>query len=117
MFVGVGIPFPVLDEDLCAQLSKGNDELFTEVCDYSVPLRSRPVIRQRVSYAELRSGTLEIAGKKIPTAPMTSLKKSREIAAELKRQVQQGEFLLTEPAAKLPLDTTKHVLHALDDPE
>ena len=47
MFVGVGIPFPVLDEDLCAQLSKGNDELFTEVSDYSVPLRSRPVLRTR----------------------------------------------------------------------
>ena len=82
-----------------------------------MPLRSRPVLRQRVSYAELRSGTVEVNGKKIPTAPMTSLKKSRDIAMELKRQVQQGEFLLTEPAAKLPLDTTKHVLHALDDPE
>ena len=46
---------------------------------------------------------------------MTSLKKSRDIALELKRQVRQGEFLLTEPVAKLPLDTAKHVLHALDD--
>ncbi len=117
MFVGVGIPFPVLDEDLCAQLSKGNDELFTEVSDYSVPLRSRPVLRTRVSYAELRSGTVEVCGKKIPTAPMTSLKKSRDIALELKKQVLAGQFLLTEPAAKLPLDTTKHVLHALDDPQ
>ncbi len=115
MFVGVGIPFPVLDEDLCAQLAKGNDELFTEVSDYSVPLRNRPVLRRRVSYAELRSGTVEIDGKKIPTAPMTSLKKSRDIAAELKRQVQQGEFLLTVPSAKLPLDTAKHVLHASDE--
>ena len=117
MFVGVGIPFPVLDVDLCAQLSKGNDELFTEVSDYSVPLRSRPVLRTRVSYAELRSGTVEVCGKKIPTAPMTSLKKSRDIALELKKQVLAGQFLLTEPAAKLPLDTTKHVLHALDDPQ
>ena len=75
------------------------------------------MLRPRVSDAELRSGTVEINGKKVPTAPMTSLKKSRDIALELKRQVQQGEFLLTEPSARLPLDTAKHVLHALDDPE
>ena len=115
MFVGVGIPFPVLDEDLCAQLSKGNDELFTEVADYSVPMRSRPILRERVSYAELRSGMIEVQGKKIPTAPMTSLKKSRDIANELKRRVQTGEFLLTEPSAKLELETQKHVLHASDE--
>ncbi len=115
MFVGVGIPIPVLDEDLCSQLAKGNDELFTDVSDYSVPVRSRPMLRERVSYAELRSGAVEINGKKIPTAPMTSLKKSRDIAAELKRQVSCGEFLLTEPSAKLELDTVKHVLHASDD--
>lgn len=115
MFVGVGIPFPVLDEDLCAQLSKGNDELFTEVADYSVPMRSRPILRERVSYAELRSGMIEVQGKKIPTAPMTSLKKSRDIANELKRRVQTGEFLLTEPSAKLELETKKHVLHASDE--
>ena len=48
---------------------------------------------------------------------MTSLKKSRDIALELKKQVLAGQFLLTEPAAKLPLDTTKHGLHALDDPQ
>ena len=37
------------------------------------------------------------------------------IIAELKRQVQKGEFLLTVPSAKLPLDTVKHVLHASDE--
>lgn len=115
MFVGVGIPFPVLDEDLCAQLAKGNDELFTEVADYSVPMRSRPILRERVSYAELRSGMIEVQGKMIPTAPMTSLKKSRDIATELKRRVQTGEFLLTEPSAKLELETKKHVLHASNE--
>lgn len=110
LFVGVGIPFPVLDEDLLSQLAKGNDQLYTEVYDYSVPSRSRPMLRQRVSYAELRSGVLELNGKKIPTAPMSSLKKARDIAALLKTQVQTGAFLLTEPSAKLPLDTVKHVL-------
>ena len=47
----------------------------------------------------------------MPTAPMSSLKKAREIALELKRRVEKGEFLLTEPAAKLQLDTVRHVLN------
>ena len=114
MFVGIGIPFPVLDEDLCAQLAKGNDELYTEVYDYSVPKRSRPMLRERVSYAELRSGKLELNGRIVPTAPMSSLKKARDIAALLKHQVSAGEFLLTEPAASLQLDTVKHILRDAD---
>lgn len=110
MFVGIGIPFPVLDEDLLAQLAKGNDELFTEVSDYSVPVRSRPILRERVSYAELRSGQIEIQGKTVPTAPLSSLKMAREIAQLLKQQVQEGSFMLSEPVAKLQLDTVRHVL-------
>ncbi len=110
LFVGIGIPFPVLDEDLLAQLAKPNSELFTEVYDYSVPLRKRPILREKVSYAELRSGEIELNGKKVPTAPMSSLKKARDIAAELKARVTNGSFLLTEPAAKLQLDTLKKVL-------
>ena len=114
LFIGLGIPFPVLDEDLLAQLARGNDELYTEVYDYSVPVRSRPILRDRVIYAELRSGEIEIGGKKVPTAPMTSLKKSRDVAQLLKKQVQSGEFLLTEPSARLQLDTVKHVLRDAD---
>ncbi len=110
LFVGIGIPFPVLDEDLLAQLARPNDELFTEVYDYSVPLRKRPVLREKVSYAELRSGEIELDGKKVPTAPLSSLKKAREIAAVLKARVQSGVFLLTEPVARLPLDTVKKPL-------
>ena len=111
MFVGIGIPFPVLDEDMLSKLAVGNDGLFTEVSDYSVPVRSRPILRERVSYAELRSGQIEIRGRTVPTAPMSSLKKAREIALELKLRVEKGEFLLTEPAAKLQLDTVRHVLN------
>ncbi len=110
LFVGIGVPFPVLDEELLAQLAKSNAELFTEVYDYSVPLRKRPLLREKVSYAELRSGEIELNGKKVPTAPLSSLKKAREIAAVLKARVASGSFLLTEPAAKLPLDTVKKAL-------
>ncbi len=110
LYVGVGIPFPVLDEDFLLQLAATNRELFTEVYDYSVPLRKRPVLREKVSYAELRSGEIELGGKRVPTAPMSSLKKAREIAQELKTRVAAGTFLLSEPVAPLQLDTVKKIL-------
>jgi len=109
LYVGIGIPFPVLDEDLLRQLAVPNSELFTDVYDYSVPSRSRPVLR-RVSYAELRSGEIELGGRKVPAAPLSSLRKAREIAELLKLQVREGSFLLTEAVAKLPSEPVKHVL-------
>ncbi|MBN2897238.1 MAG: homocysteine biosynthesis protein [Clostridia bacterium] len=94
--VGVGIPIPVLDKELLKQLAVSNDELFQNVVDYSVPRRSKPVVA-RVSYSELRSGSVEIDGKKIKTAPTSSLKKAREIAEKLKQAIKDGEFYLQEP--------------------
>lgn len=109
MFVGIGIPIPVLDEDLMAQLAVSNAELYTDITDYSVTNRNHPVLGH-VSFEELRSGEITINGKKVPTAPMSSLKKAREIAAVLKERVQNGSFLLTERVAPLDCTTTKHVL-------
>lgn len=97
MFVGIGIPIPVLDEDLFAQLTTPNDKLYTRVFDYSVPSRSRPALKL-LSYEELRSGSVEIDGKPIKTAPLSSYSVAREIAGLLKRQVESGEFLLVEPS-------------------
>ncbi len=99
--IGVGIPIPVLDEALMADLARGNEELFTNVVDYSVQGRKRPVLK-RVSYAELRSGTVDIGGKSVKTAPITSLLKSRQIAQELKQWIRQGQFLLQAPVQLFP---------------
>ncbi|NLC53748.1 MAG: hypothetical protein GX770_07260 [Firmicutes bacterium] len=100
LFVGVGIPIPVLDEDLLVNLAAENKDIYTNVLDYSVPSRSRPVLG-KFSYAELRSGEITLEGKRIKTAPLSSLHKSRQIAAELKRWVQEG-FTLQEPIAPFP---------------
>lgn len=99
--IGVGIPIPVLDEDILRDLARSNAELYTNVVDYSVESRKRPVLG-RVSYAELRSGTVELEGKTIKTAPITSLYKSRKIAEQLKSWIQAGDFLLQEPIRNFP---------------
>lgn len=99
--IGVGIPIPVLDEAILEDLARGNDELFTNIVDYSIQSRKRPVLG-RVSYAALRSGTVELNGKTIKTAPLTSLYKSRKIAETLKTWIAEGKFFLQEPIQTFP---------------
>jgi L-aspartate semialdehyde sulfurtransferase len=88
---------------LLYDLSRSNGELFTEVYDYSTGERGRPMIRP-VSYAELRSGKVEINGRTVVAAPLSSLYLAREIAETLKQSIAAGRFLLQEPIAFFPED-------------
>lgn len=110
MFVGIGIPIPILDEDLMACVSVSDRDIMTQVVDYSVPRRSKPSLAT-VSYSQLRSGFVEIEGKRIKTAPITSLHKSRQIAEILKKQLQDGAFEITRPVQNFPLDNTLNSLN------
>lgn len=101
MFVGVGIPIPILDEEMARYVSVRNEEIYTTIVDYSVPQRSRPTLGQ-VSYSQLRSGSIQLNGKRIRTASLSSLVVARNIAEELKKWIQQGQFLLQEPIESLP---------------
>jgi uncharacterized protein (DUF39 family) len=56
----------------------------------------------RVSYAELRSGSINIDGKKVLTTSLSSLAKAREIAARLKDMIKKGGFYLSQPVELLP---------------
>ncbi len=105
MFVGVGIPIPILNKEMIKHVSVGNDEIKTNVLDYSVAEGSKPVLA-RVSYEELQSGKVVIDGKTIKTAPLASLKKAREIANLLKEQIKKGEFTLTQPVELFDTNST-----------
>ena len=110
MYVGIGVPIPVIDEDLMAEIAVPNDKLYTYVYDYGYSSRSREELKL-VSYAELRSGQIEINGKKIRTAPLSSLLKARKIAGELKEKLLNGSFEMTQPAATLPYRDGMNVLN------
>lgn len=101
MYVGVGIPIPVLDTDILKQCAIRDEEIYTNVIDYSVSNGPKPVLA-RVSYAELKSGQIEVEGKKVKTAPITSITRSREIADILKKQIENGDFELQKPIEMLP---------------
>jgi uncharacterized protein (DUF39 family) len=100
-FVGIGVPIPVLDEEIAATLALTDADLRAPVYDYAVPHRSRPALGT-VSYAELRSGEITVEGKKVPTGPISSLPVARRIAAELKRWIVEERFAVTEPLQLLP---------------
>jgi uncharacterized protein (DUF39 family) len=116
MYVGIGIPIPVLDEEILAQTAVSNTDIKSTIVDYSVEKRSRPNYGQ-VSYAELRSGKITIQGKTVPTAPLSSLEKARTIAATLKDWIQKGNFTVAEPVGRLPMDTKIKGLEVLDEEE
>ncbi len=100
-FVGIGVPIPVLDEELAATLALTDADITATVFDYGVQRRARPAVGT-ATYAELRSGAIEIKGKKVPTGPISSLKVARRIAETLKSWVAEGGFTLTAPVQPLP---------------
>jgi len=96
--VGLGIPLPVLNEEMARFTSVRDEDIYTQVVDYShdYPNATGKIIK-KVSYAELKSGEIEIEGRKIPSVPLSSMVKAREIADILKKQISDGKFLLGEP--------------------
>ncbi len=94
MYVGVGIPIPVLDEDMARRVMIRNSQIETNILDYGNPASG---VLGRADYQSLFSGTITLNGKKIRTAPLSSVKVAREIADILREEIMAGRFMLTEP--------------------
>ncbi len=101
--VGLGIPIPVLDEEMARFTGVSDEDIFTQVVDYGhdYPKGINQSLAQ-VSYAELKSGSITVQGQTIPTVPLSSMVRAREIAGTLKEWVQQGKCLIGEPQMTLP---------------
>ncbi len=104
LYVGIGIPIPVLNERIAQKTGIRDADIRTGVLDYGVCRRERPVVRE-VTYEELKSGTIEINGKEVPTSPLSSFFMADRVAKELKKWIERGEFFLTLPVERLPRDT------------
>ena len=96
LYIGIGIPIPVLDEDMMRAVSIKDEEIYTGITDYSFPHRDRPSLGL-VNYKQLRSGQIEINGKKILTSSVSSYAKAKVIAEILKESISEGHFILQEP--------------------
>ena len=101
--IGIGVPIPVLSEEILRYTTVRDGDILAPIVDYSDAYPQRkPDVLGEVSYAQLKSGQIEVKGKKVPTASLSSYSKAIEIANTLKKWIEQGEFLLSEPVTPLP---------------
>jgi len=108
IFIGIGIPIPLLDEEMAAFVSIQNEQIETTVFDYGSPEHTN---MGTTNYKDLQSGEIQINGKKIRTAPLSSISKARTIASELKKWISNKEFFLTEPVQLFPTKTSLNKLN------
>ena len=103
-YIGLGIPIPILDENLAKSCALPDSEIFTDVVDYSTGERSRPVLKS-VSYQTLKENALKVNDKHIPLSSTSSIPKSRLISKNLKSWLQTKKFTLNPPVEPLSRDT------------
>lgn len=103
LVVGLGIPIPILNEQIVQYTAISDEEIFTQIVDYGYDY-GNGISKSygQVSYAELKSGFMTFRGEKVPTVPLSSLVRAREIADVLKKKITKGEFFLGEPQFTLP---------------
>jgi len=101
--VGVGVPIPILSEEILEYTTVTDADILASVIDYSDTFPNlKPDILGEVSYAELKSGKIKVKGKEVPTASLSSYPRAVEIATILKDWIKSGKFTLTEPVEPLP---------------
>ncbi len=101
--VGIGLPIPILSEEILSYTAVNDAEIFAPVVDYSeaYPQRKADILGE-VSYSQLKSGSISVNNQSVPTSGLSSYSKALVIANQLKDWIQSGEFLLTEPVAAIP---------------
>ena len=114
LYVGMGVPIPILNEGLAKKTSLRDEEIFTDIIDYGVPRRGRPKLG-KVSYATLKSGEVTINDRKIKVSSLSSLKKARKITKTLKSWIENGTFYLSAPAETLPTDSVCNPMRQIDE--
>jgi len=102
LMVGIGVAIPVLDEEMALYTTVKDEDIVAPIVDYS---RAYPYNEGGplgyVDYKKLRSGSIEINGREVPTGSLSSYPKAREIAGILKDWIERGEFLLSEPVQQI----------------
>ena len=101
--VGVGVPIPILNEEMASFTGISDEEIHTQVVDYGNDYPKGEAVKLgQVSYAELKSGTIRFDGQDVPAVPLSSHVRALEIARILKDWIEKGDFLLSEPQELLP---------------
>ena len=105
--LGVGVPIPILNEKILQRTCVRDRDILAPVIDYSsdYPQKTGRTVCH-VNYEQLRSGEIEIEGRKIAVGSISSYHKALEIAHLLADEIRRGEFFLSSPIQPLPKDTS-----------
>ena len=89
--VGLGVPIPLLNEEMAHFCAVTNEDIITPVVDYGqdYPAGSGKVLGE-VTYAQLMSGNIMLEDQEVPTVPLSSLVRAREVANTLKDWILNG---------------------------
>ena len=66
------------------------------------PASLTKIMTTYVVFRELRSGSIKVEGKEVPTVSISSYSRAQEVAGILKDWIGSGEFFLSEPVEPLP---------------
>lgn len=114
--IGLGVPIPILNEEILEYTTVKDEDITATIVDYSTAYPERkPDTIGEVNYQELKSGSIKINNKEVPTGGLSSYSKAREIAEQLKKWIQDGKFLLTEPVTPLPGPDSGQTVKPLND--
>jgi uncharacterized protein (DUF39 family) len=103
--LGIGIPIPILNEDILKRTCVRDRDIMAPVVDFSYdyPQNTGKVICY-VNYEQLRSGQIEVEGKMIAVGSLSSYYKALQIANLLADEIRRGDFRLAEPIEPLAKD-------------
>lgn len=115
MRVGIGVPIPVLNEEICQHTAVRDEEITTAIIDFShdYPNGTGNVLGE-VDYAQLRSGRIEIRGRRVPCFSQSNYSDAVCIARILKSWIQRGVFTLGRPVELLPSEKLKLISFTTD---
>jgi uncharacterized protein (DUF39 family) len=104
--LGVGVPIPVLNEDVLKRTCVRDRDIMAPVVDYSheYPQNTGKVICY-VNYEQLRSGRIEVGGKEVEVGSLSSYYRALQIANLLADEIRRGDFRLAEPITPLAKNT------------
>lgn len=100
LLVGLAAPIPLINETVARQAACGDEDLEAPVLDVSIPRRLRPRLGS-VSYARLRSGRIQVEGRRVTAAPAHSPRLAEAIGAELITWLEEDRFPLRLPVRPL----------------
>jgi uncharacterized protein (DUF39 family) len=101
--VGIGIPIPILDEEMVKFTAIKDEDIYTQIVDYSEAYpRGKPETLGEVDYKSLKSGSIKVKGKDVPTAALSSYSRAVEIAEILKGWIRDKKFYLSEFVQPIP---------------